>query len=70
MIDYKLKVIHDEDDTVYLYPMGQSGKDYYKEENNLGDDYIMFLLDDDNLCDTIISDNTDFIRNKIPESID
>ena len=69
MIDYKLKVVHDEDDTLYLSPMRHNDKAYTREENNLGDDSSMFLQDDVNLCDTIIAENIDLSRNEIPESI-
>ena len=42
----------------------------HKLINNCGNDCSMVLLDDGNLGDTIITENTDLIRNKIPESRD
>ena len=61
--------MNDEYDTLNLYAMRQNGKSYPREENNLGSDSSMILLDDDNLCDTIISKSTDLSSNKIPEII-
>ena len=42
---------------------------YSRSENNCGDDSIMFLPDDKHLCDTLISENTDLIRNQIYKRI-
>ena len=36
MIDYKFKVMHDEDDTLNLSAMIHNGKAYAREENKLG----------------------------------
>ena len=69
MIDYRLKVIHDDDDTLHLFPRIQNSNAYTKEENNCGDDSIMFLPYDGHMGDTVISENTDLSSNKIPESI-
>ena len=43
MIGYKLKVVHDEYDTLNLYPSRHNGKYHPREENNLDDDSSMFL---------------------------
>ena len=39
---------------------------YTIKYNNHGDKSTMDILDDGNLCDTIISDNIELIINKIP----
>ena len=70
MIDYKLKVTHDEDDTLIFSPTRKNGKAYPREENNLGDDSSMFIPDDGNFCDTIIAKNKDLSSNNILERID
>ena len=67
MIDYKLKVMHDEYDTLNFSPMRQNYKAYLSKENNLGVDSSMFLPYDSNFCDTIFAENTDHISNNIPE---
>ena len=48
--------------------MVQNSKAYPREENNLGDDSIMSLPYEGNLCDTIIVGNTDLSSNSIRES--
>ena len=70
MIDYKLKLMNDEDDTLNFSTMRQNYKAYPREENNLGDDSSRFLLDYRNLCDTIIDDITYLSSNNIHEIID
>ena len=50
--------------------MIQNDKAYPREENNLGNDSGMILLDDGNFCDTTIAENIDLSSNNIPEIID
>ena len=69
MIDYKLKLMNYEDDTLNFSTMRQNYKAYPREENNLGDDSSRFLLDYRNLCDTIIDDITYLSSNNIHEII-
>ena len=52
-----MKVMHNEEYTLNLSTMIQNKKAYPREENNIGYDYSIFLPDDGNLCDTIITDN-------------
>ena len=68
MVAYKLKVMHDEDDTLYLLPMRHIRNAYPREENNCGDDSVMFLIDERHMGGTIISKNTDLRSNNVPES--
>ena len=60
-----MKVTNDEDDTPNFSSMRHNSKAYPREENNMGVDSSMSILDDENLCDTIISKNTDLYRKKI-----
>ena len=69
MVDYRLKLIHDEYDTINFKPIRQKINTYPRQENNCGDDSIMFLPDYGNLCDTVIAENTDLSINKMYESI-
>ena len=69
MIDYKLKLMNDEDDTLNFSTMRQNYKAYPREENNLGDDSSRFFLDYRNFCDTIIDDITYLSSNNIHEII-
>ena len=68
MLAYKLKYIHNEDDTLYFYPKRQNINAYPREEDNCGDYFIVFLTYDLNVCDTIIAQNTYLRINKILES--
>ena len=55
MIDYELKLMHDEDNILSFFAIRQNCKEYPREENNLGDDYSMYLTNDCHMCDTVIS---------------
>ena len=70
MLANKLKLVHDEYDTLHLSPLRHNRKSYPREENNCGDDYIMFITDDGHMCDTVISNNTYLSRNKNSKIID
>ena len=50
-----------------LSPIKKNINAYTMEDNNYGDDLSMVLLLDEHLCVTGISDNTDLVRNNIPE---
>ena len=67
MIPYKSKVVHDEE-YILISTLSDRKKSYPGKENNRGDDYIMILLYDEHLGDTIVSMNTDLSENIILES--
>ena len=58
MVAYKLKLMHDRYDTIHLYPMKQNTNAYNREENNCGDNSIMFFADEGHVCDTVIDEKT------------
>ena len=58
---------HVEDDTLTFSPIRQNINSYAKEDKNWGDNSSTVLLDDGNLCDTVIADNTYISSNRIPE---
>ena len=68
MIDYKLKVMHDKDDTLNFYTMRHNGKAYSKEENNLVFDYSMCIIDDRHMFYTIIAEKTGGAKYRINSS--
>ena len=57
-----------EDDILNSPPIRHNINAYPKEEKNFNNDSSMVLLDDENLCDTIIAGNTDLSGNNIPDS--
>ena len=59
--------MHMEDDILNSYPIRKNRNYCPRKENNCGDDSTMFLIDNYNLCDTIIADNTDLSSNNIIE---
>ena len=69
VVPYKPKVMHIDNDLLNLPPIRNKRNFYPRKEKNCGDDFSTIIIDDDNLCDTIISRNTDLRRNNIPESI-
>ena len=68
MVAYKLKVMHNEYDTLNFWLIRQNSNSYPREENNCGDDSSIFILDYDHLFGTIIDGNTYIISNNIMES--
>ena len=70
MVTYKLKVMKVEYVILKVSHIIQNRNDYHSDHNNCGNDYIMVLLYDEHLCDTIIYENTDIGENKILERID
>ena len=69
MIDYKLRVVRYEYDTLNFSPMRQNSNVYPSGEKNCGDDSSMFLQDYRHLCVTFVVENTDLISNKFSEII-
>ena len=54
MVAYKLKVMHDADDTQDLSLMIHNSKANTREEKNCGDNSIIFLKYYGRVCDTVI----------------
>ena len=69
MVPYKPKVMNVEYDILNLSPIIQNINAYPKEDNNCSDELSMVLLYGGKLCDTIVYENTDLIRNNVLESI-
>ena len=67
MISYKLKVRQIEHDSLNVYPTRQNGNAYPDEYNKCGYDSSTIIIDDGHLGDTLIPENTDIVRNNIPE---
>ena len=67
VVPYKSKLIHVEDDIINLSPIKQNINNYLRKKNNCGEESSMALLDDNQLCDTIIVGNTDMSGNNITE---
>ena len=65
MIPYKSNVVHAEYDILNLSTFKQKINYYPRKENNFGDDYSTFLLNEDHLDKTIISGNTVLRGNRI-----
>ena len=70
MVPYNLKVMNVEDDMINLPPIRQNRNAYPRGENNFGDDSSMVILDERNLCDTVIAENEYLVSNDITESRD
>ena len=68
MVPYESKVMNVEDDILNFFPIRQNRKDYTRKYKNWGDESRMIIIDDGHLCDTVIADNIDLIRNNILES--
>ena len=58
--------MHVEDDIQNLSPIIENRNSYPREDINSGDYHSMVLIYDGNLGDTVITLNTDTIRNNIP----
>ena len=60
--------MHVENDIINVSPIIKNRNFYPGKENNCGNDYIMIILYDDHLGDTIISGNIDLSENIMMES--
>ena len=70
MVAYKSEVRHIEYDTINFYPTRYNRNVYLDEYKNFGDYFSMDILYDRHLGDTLVPENTDLVRNKIPEGRD
>ena len=68
MVPDESKVMHIEDDILNFSPIRQNRNTYPSKEKNCGGRSSMVILDNNNLCYTIISGNKDLSSNNIPES--
>ena len=55
MVPYGLKVMNIEDDILNVSPIVQNINSYPSEYNKRGEEYSMVLLDDQHLCETVLS---------------
>ena len=62
-------MIHVEYYILFLSPLRQNSNGNFRKDNNCGDNYSTFILDDGHLWDTITPKNTDPTNNKTTESI-
>ena len=59
-------MIHGEYATLNLFLIRKNRNGHPREENNCGDDYILFLTYDSHVCDTAFAEKTYIISNNIP----
>ena len=64
MVDYKLKLMHVENDTLNVFPIRKNDNHYH-----CGDYYVTFITDFGYLCGTDIPDKATFRINNIPTRI-
>ena len=64
-----LKFMHDDNNTIYFFPIRCNNNVYPSVYNNWVDGYFTIITDDRWLCDTAVPDNNFFGRNSLPAII-